>query len=62
MARRLLIVDDEPTLRWCLGRFFSVSGFSVSSAATLQEALDASPQSLPALVSQVLALASPMDS
>jgi DNA-binding response OmpR family regulator len=42
MAKRLLIVDDEPTLRWCLGRFFTVSGFSVSSAATLQEALDAS--------------------
>ncbi|MFP2912643.1 response regulator [Pyxidicoccus sp. 3LFB2] len=40
MSKRMLIVDDEPTARWTLGRYFTLCGYSVFSASTLQEALD----------------------
>jgi CheY-like chemotaxis protein len=40
MSKRMLIVDDSPDLRWRLGRYFSLCGYSVLSAATLQEAME----------------------
>jgi CheY-like chemotaxis protein len=41
MRKRVLIVDDEPTLRWALSRYFTLQGYDVVSAENLQEALDA---------------------
>lgn len=38
--RRMLIVDDEPTICECLKDFFTVRGFSVTSAFSGEEALE----------------------
>ncbi|WP_426752649.1 response regulator [Myxococcus sp. Y35] len=40
MARNILIVDDESSLCWVLGQFFSGAGYRVDSAGALDEALD----------------------
>ncbi len=39
MPQNLLIVDDEASLCWVLGRFFSSAGYQVDSAQALDEAL-----------------------
>ncbi|MBJ6762532.1 response regulator [Myxococcaceae bacterium JPH2] len=39
MSLNLLIVDDETSLRWVLGRFFAGAGYQVDSAEGLDEAL-----------------------
>ncbi|QSQ22152.1 response regulator [Pyxidicoccus parkwayensis] len=41
MRKRMLIVDDEPTLRWALSRYFTLQGYDVVSAENLREALEA---------------------
>lgn len=41
MRKRVLIVDDEPTLRWALSRYFTLLGYDVASAENLPEALEA---------------------
>ena len=40
MAQNILIVDDESSLCWVLGQFFSGAGYRVDSAGALDEALD----------------------
>jgi two-component system response regulator RegA len=40
MRKRVLIVDDEPTLRWVLSRYFTLLGYDVASAENLPEALE----------------------
>ncbi|GEN11467.1 hypothetical protein MFU01_65040 [Myxococcus fulvus] len=39
VSQNLLIVDDESTLCWVLGQFFSGAGYRVDSAQALDEAL-----------------------
>ncbi|GAB7038525.1 MULTISPECIES: response regulator transcription factor [Catenuloplanes] len=46
----LLVVDDEPTVRELLAATLRFAGFSVSSAATAAEALDAARREPPDLV------------
>jgi len=48
--RRLLVVDDEPTLRELLAATLRFAGFSVASAATGAEALEAARTDPPDLV------------
>jgi DNA-binding response OmpR family regulator len=38
MSRRILVVDDEPTIRFALSDYLSLRGYSVDSAADLAEA------------------------
>lgn len=38
MARTLLIIDDEPNMRWVLGRALEQAGYTVRAAATGDEA------------------------
>ncbi|NVI96612.1 response regulator [Myxococcus sp. AM009] len=40
VAQNILIVDDESSLCWVLGQFFSGAGYRVDSAGALDEALD----------------------
>ncbi|MFP2908563.1 response regulator [Pyxidicoccus sp. 3LFB2] len=40
MSQNLLIVDDESSLCWVLGQFFTSAGYRVDSAQALDEALD----------------------
>ncbi|WP_002638557.1 response regulator [Myxococcus hansupus] len=40
MAQNILIVDDESSLCWVLGQFFSGAGYRVDSAGALDEALN----------------------
>ena len=38
MARTLMIIDDEPNMRWVLGRALEQAGYTVHGAATGDEA------------------------
>jgi two-component system, OmpR family, response regulator len=49
-GHRLLVVDDEPTLRELLAATLRFAGFSVTSAATGQEAIEAARADPPDLV------------
>ncbi|MDQ7908195.1 response regulator transcription factor [Phytohabitans sp. ZYX-F-186] len=49
-AARLLVVDDEPTLRELLSATLRFAGFTVASAATGAEALEAAADQAPDLV------------
>ena len=50
MARTILVVDDEPTLRETLAENLEIEGFRVVTAATGREALDRFRQTQPDLV------------
>ncbi|MFG1700306.1 response regulator transcription factor [Nonomuraea sp. NPDC049309] len=50
MAERLLVVDDEPTVRELLSATLRFAGFSVSSAADGRQALDEARRDPPDLV------------
>lgn len=46
-ARRVLVVEDEPHSRLAMERFFNYCGYSVTSAASAKEAMDAASRCPP---------------
>ena len=40
MTARILVVDDEPDIRWTLGQLLDLEGFDVMSAGSARDALD----------------------
>lgn len=50
MSFRILIIDDEPTLRESLQMVFSVAGYEVSAVSTGEEGLELLPKILPDLI------------
>lgn len=46
-SRRVLVVEDEPHSRLAMERFFNYCGYSVSSAASAEEAMEAASRCPP---------------
>jgi len=41
LSRHILVVDDEPLIRWCIGETLGAAGFSITEAQDAASALQA---------------------